>query len=192
MPYFSAFCICSPLLRLLTHPLTLFTPSQGHALHSTGGRDSNNNTMNSNKNSNNSNNNSRANSPDALLTRNNSNNHNTNNNTTPNNNNKTQFPTIGENSFSGDDNSQGPNSPPADFSHLSAATSKYRLEHSPIMDVYLNLGRDRNMPHVCKTPMKTYLSNKPLKPISTMSRSGSMIMQVFRWCFFARCFLCVF
>lgn len=67
-------------------------------------------------------------------------------------------------------------SPEKKYTHLSGAVSKYSLEHSPIMDVYLNLGRSSSGPHVCATPVKTYLSNQPLKPINTI-RPNALIMQ---------------
>jgi hypothetical protein len=75
-----------------------------------------------------------------------------------------------------DHNEKDDDSPSKRYAHLSSAVSKYSMEHSPIMDVYLNMGRSRSSPHVCLTPMKTYLSSQPLKPINTM-RPESLIMQ---------------
>jgi hypothetical protein len=55
--------------------------------------------------------------------------------------------------------------------HLSAATSKFSIEHSPIMNLYLNLGRRAergDLPYLCSNPCKTFLSHTPNHPVTTM------------------------
>ena len=53
--------------------------------------------------------------------------------------------------------------------NLSYALSKISLEHSPIMNVYFNLGRgDSPHSHICPAPFKAYLSHSPLRPFTTM------------------------
>ena len=66
------------------------------------------------------------------------------------------------------------------LSNLSSAISKFSLEHSPIMDLYLNLGRDKNSAHVCGTSMKAYLSHQPLKPLTTMKLDKLLIQGAYR------------
>ena len=47
-------------------------------------------------------------------------------------------------------------------STMSDAKSKFILEHSPIMDVYFNLGRNTDA-HLCPSPFRVFLSHSPIR-----------------------------